>query len=174
MPNLNVSDDDMPRMPVRPMMPGDSGGGFKKILIVVVVIAVLGGGGYYLYTTFIAKKPAPPPVVVIPPVQEMDTAPLPEVQPPKPEPPPEPTMKPMGTGNYTVVIHSFLSKSMADEEAARWTSAGFPAMVTEKDVGGSMWYRVSVGRYETEQMASRAGREMEPMLENGYWVVRLQ
>lgn len=169
MPNLNMPEGGQP---VQPMMPG-GGGGALKIIIVVVVVVALAGGGYFLYTSGVlpfGKKTPPPPVEVLPP--PMETAP-PEVTPPPDVKPPEPTPT-MGTGNFTVVIYSYLSRKLADDEAGRWTNAGFPAMVREKSVGGTMVYRVSVGRYETRQLASKAGKEIEHMLETGYWVDRLQ
>jgi len=171
MPNLNIPEAGRP---VQPMMPG-GGGGALKIIIVVVVVVVLVAGGYFLYTSGVlpfGKKTSPPPAVVVPPPVET-TVPEPEVTPPPEIKPPQPAPT-MGTGNFTVVIYSYLSRKLADDEAARWTNAGFPAMVTEKSVGGTTVYRVNIGRYETRTLANKAGKEIEHMLETGYWVDRLQ
>lgn len=173
MPNLNMPEGM--RSPVRPMMAG-GGGGMRTTIIILLVVVVLGGGGYFLYTSGMlpfGKKSPPPPVEVVPPAPEI-TLPQPEVAPPPEVKPPEPTPPPMGTGNFTVVIYSYFSRKLAEDEAARWTNAGFPAMVTEKNVGGTTVYRVSIGRYETRKLASNAGKEIEHMLETGYWVDRLQ
>lgn len=189
MPNLNMPGEGGARPPVQPMVPGRDTGGLIKKLIILGVVIILGGGGFFLYQSGLlpfGKKeaaPPPPPAEVIPPPEEMATPPAPgtamtpaaETKPPgesKPSTQP-PSMKPMGKGDFTVVIHSFSSRKIAEDEATRWSNAGFPAMVTEKNVGGSMWYRVAIGRYETRQLAKKAGKEMEHMLESGYWVDRV-
>lgn len=183
MPNLNMPGG---RPAVQPMRGG--GGGLMKYIITLIVLGVLGGGGYYMYKEemipFLQKKapPPPPPVEIVPPAEEI-AAPLPQEILPAPtvnpraatSPPPQSSeMKAMGTGGFTVVIHSFTVRATAEEVAAQWSNAGFPTMVTEKNFGGSTWYCVTVGRYETQQLARKAAREMEHMLETGYWVDRVQ
>lgn len=189
MPNLNMPGEEGTRPPVQPMMPGKDTGGLVKRLAIIIGVVVILGGGFFLYKSgmlpFGKKKstPLPPPAEVVPLPAETTPTPAPTAATPTPEKKPPtglkpaaaPTlMKPMGKGEFTVVIHSFPSRKVAEEAVARWSNAGFPAMVSEKKVGGSMWYRVSIGRYETRQMAKKAGKEMEHMLETGYWVDRVQ
>ena len=192
MPNLNMADAEEPggRPPVQPMMSvGSRGGGFR-IVIILVVVLVLGGGGFYLYKSgkipFLSPKekvsptevvPPPDQTTTLPPTLPPETAPTTKPEPTKVEPKPmkpEPRAQTMGTGNYTVVIASFPSKQTADEEAAHWSSAGFQAIVSEKQMNGDTWYRVCIGRYETRQLATKAAKEMEHMFETGYWINKVQ
>jgi len=80
----------------------------------------------------------------------------------------------MGKGNFTIFIASFQSKKAAEDEAARWSNAGFQSMVNEKSMEGGMRYRVSLGRYETRQEAMKTAKEMEHMFETGFWVDKVQ
>lgn len=191
MPNLNMPGEDVGgRPPVQPMMPGRDTSGIIRIVIIVVVVVLLGGGGFWLYKSgkipFFGKKATPPAEVVVPPPSQ--TPETPPAAPPTPAPPAKPTpavkSKPtpsrpltkemMGKGDFTVIIASFQSRRAAEEEAARWLNAGFQSMVTEKRIDGNTWYRVSLGRYETRQMATKAAKEMEHMFESGYWVDRVR
>ena len=187
MPNLNV--------PVQPMMPYRDTGGVVKKIVIILVIALLGGGGYYLYKSgklpFLKKaEPPPPPVEIFPPP---DASTMKAMTPaPATTPPPSPTadknpmakadsrptamapQPPMGRGDFTIVIASFQEKNTAEEEAARWSSAGFQSMVNEKALKAGTWYRVSLGRYETRQEAMKSAKEMEHMFESGFWIDRVQ
>lgn len=184
MPNLNMPGEEGGRPPVQPMMPKRDMGGLVKIVVIVLVVLAVGVGGFFMYKAgklpFLSKKTPPP--------QQTEVA-LPEqmAPPPAATPPPTPvtttapstkktatSLKPIGTGSFTVSIASFRSKQTANEEASRWTNAGFPAMVTEKRSGSSIWYRVSLGRYETRKTASKAAKDMEHMFETGYWVDRVE
>lgn len=194
MPNLNMPGEGGGRSPVQPMMAGrDGGGGLVKKILTVVVVLIVGAGGYYLYDSgklpFLKKGPPPPTAAELgfPPDQAMQPAAEPEAPPPQAPPPtstpadvkPTPVTKtpplaastqPPATGEFTVVIGSFVDKQLADDEAARWSNAGIPAMVAEKAADGTTWYRLSIGRYETRKLAMEAAKEMEHMFENGYWV----
>ncbi len=201
MPNLNMPDSEGGGRPIQPMMAGRDGGGVAKKIVIVLVILILGGGGYYLYKSgklpFLTKKaePAPPPAVVVPPP---DTSALAATSPTTtttlppaakadkktdmkadkktvaiPDSKPAPKQE-MGKGDFTIFIASFQSKKSAEDEAARWSNAGFQSMVNEKGTQGGMRYRVSLGRYETRQEAMKAAKEMEHMFETGFWVDKVQ
>lgn len=202
MANLNMPGGVGGHPPVQPMMPGRDTGGLIRKIVLVIVLLLLCGGGYYGYTLykagkiqipFIGKKDAqtlPPTEVIPPPDQAMEIPPeastatpttTPAPTPPpksnlevKPETVPPSAMQPMGKGDFTVVVGSYQSKKAAEEEAARWSNAGYQGTVTEKYVGGGAWYRVSLGRYETRKMALKAAKEMKSKLEGGYWVDRVR
>jgi len=179
MPNLNMPGEGGAR-PVQPMMPKREMGGIIRILVIVVVVIGLGGGGFYLYKPgklpFLSKKTQlPPPAAEVAPPQPEQMAPPPvTTAPPVEQPKPQPAKQEMGKGSFTVIIGAFHSKQTAEEEVGRWSNAGYPAMVTESGAGESMWYRVSLGRYETRRLAMKAGKEMEHMFEMGYWVDKVQ
>ena len=184
MPNLNMPGEGGARPPVQPMMPKRDMGGIVKMLVIVIVLVGLGGGGFYLYNSgklpFVSKKTSlPPPATEVAPPQPEQAPPAPTtaaVTPPveKAKTPATPAKLEMGKGSFTVVIGSFQTKKKAEEELARWANAGYPAMVSEKRSGESMWYRVSLGRYETRKTAMKAGKDMEHMFEMGYWVDRVE
>ena len=182
MPNLNMPGEGGARPPVQPMMPKKDMGGIVRILVIVLVVLGLGGGGFYLYKSgklpFLSKKTVPPPPAteVVPPQPEaMAPAPQPTVKPPEPtKTPATPVKQEMGKGSFTLIVGAYHSKKTADDEAARWTNAGYAAMVSEKRSGASTWYRVGLGRYETKKTAMKAGKEMEQMFEMGYWVDKVE
>jgi cell division protein FtsN len=66
-----------------------------------------------------------------------------------------------------------MTPSKANEEVSRLSTAGFDAFVEDGTVGGEKWYRVRVGRYNTEKEAATAASRLQLMLENGIWVARV-
>jgi cell division septation protein DedD len=120
-----------------------------------------------------AGETAPPAAEVVPP----PAAATPEVTTPaRTEPATKPARvvpPPSGTGNYTVQVSSWASRGKADSEVGRLAAAGFGAFVEEGMVGGQTWYRVRVGRYETEKEAAQAAKSMQPGLETDLWVARV-
>ncbi len=193
MPNLNMPGQGGGRMPVQPMMPGRETGGVVKKIVIFLVIALLGGGGYYFYKSgkipFLKKaEPLPPPVEILPPPDTSAMkaiAPIPTTTPPPPtdkkatsksdsKTTATPTQPAMGKGDFTIVIGSFHDKIAAEEEAARWSSAGFQSLVYEKVSGGGTWYRLSLGRYETRREAAKTAKDMEHMFESGFWIDKVQ
>lgn len=79
-------------------------------------------------------------------------------------------LPPIGTGNFSVQVSSWETQAKANEEAARLTSAGFPAYVTEGDVEGERWFRVRVGRYATMAEAQAALRQLSQVAETEPWI----
>lgn len=77
-------------------------------------------------------------------------------------------------GRYSVQVSSWWSEQKAKIEADILTRAGFPAFVEKANVGGGeRRFRVYVGRYDSDKEARGSAEKMAHMLEDGYWVVRL-
>ncbi len=83
------------------------------------------------------------------------------------------TLPPSGSGDYTVQISSWMSRSKADNEAAKLSTAGYEAFVEDAMVFGSTWYRVRVGRYASLQDAQQAASQLQGMMEGMLWVGRV-
>lgn len=103
------------------------------------------------------------------------TQPHGETAAPKPhrEPAPTFTPPPSGSGNYTVQVSSWLSKSMAEKEASRLSSAGMSAFVEDAVIAGENWYRVRIGRYGSSREAKDAASQLSHSLEGRIWVARI-
>ncbi len=78
-----------------------------------------------------------------------------------------------GSGQYTVQVSSWATRSKAEAEVGKLTRAGLDAFVTEASVAGETKYRVRVGRYSTEKDAATAATQLSNILENGIWVARI-
>jgi len=89
------------------------------------------------------------------------------------EPAPTFNPPPSGSGNYTVQVSSWLSKSMAEKEASRLSSAGMSAFVEDAVIAGENWYRVRVGRYGSSKEAKDAASQLSHSLEGRIWVARI-
>ena len=72
-------------------------------------------------------------------------------------------------GNYTIYIGRHRTRSIADEEAMRWTDAGYQSFVTVADG----WYRVSIGVFERKTDAIPVIEKLSDGFEGGYWVSAL-
>jgi len=82
-------------------------------------------------------------------------------------------LPPSGSGDYTVQVSSWMSRSKADDEAARLSTAGYDAFVEDANVFGSTWYRVRVGRYGSLRDAQQAASQLQAMMEGMLWVGRV-
>jgi hypothetical protein len=89
------------------------------------------------------------------------------------EPAPTFSPPPSGSGNYTVQVSSWLSKSMAEKEASRLSAAGMSAFVEDAVIAGENWYRVRVGRYGSSREAKDAASQLSQSLEGRIWVARI-
>jgi cell division protein FtsN/nucleoid DNA-binding protein len=114
-------------------------------------------------TTSQQAAPEQTPAITPPSQTHTATAPAPAVA---------PSAAPTGPGRFTIQVSSWASKSKADAEAARLSSAGYGSYVEEGLVGGTTWYRVRVGRYATEMEAKEAIAKMQPGVETDLWVAR--
>jgi hypothetical protein len=103
-----------------------------------------------------------------PPSQSTAQSPTRQLQPTRPTV----TIPTSGSGDFTVQVSSWMSRSKADEEAAKLTSSGYTAFVEEASVGGEVWYRVRVGHYATEGEAKEAASQLQQMMEGTIWVAK--
>ncbi len=157
---------------------GKGPGPLVQVLIAVLILGLLTLALHYFGVITLwgpgkteqAAMPEPLPPVI---QEEMpiDTA----APPPTPTPVPvkKPERPPMGTGDYTVQVSAWQSRSKADREVARLTDAQLDAFVEEGTVEGDRWYRVRVGRYQTQSEATDAAARLGQVLENGAWVTKV-
>lgn len=110
-----------------------------------------------------------------PATQPEATQPHTQTTSPKPsrEPAPTFTPPPSGSGSYTVQVSSWISKSMAEKEASRLSSAGMSAFVEDAVIAGENWYRVRVGRYGSSKEAKDAASQLSQSLEGHIWVAKI-
>ncbi|MEW6509353.1 MAG: SPOR domain-containing protein [Bacteroidota bacterium] len=101
------------------------------------------------------------------------SAPPTSVTPQRREPAPMFTPPPSGSGNYTVQVSSWTSKSLAEREASRLSAAGMSAFVEDAVIAGENWYRVRVGRYGTSREAKDAAQQLSRSMEGRIWVARI-
>ncbi|MCK5571617.1 MAG: SPOR domain-containing protein [Bacteroidetes bacterium] len=83
------------------------------------------------------------------------------------------TLPTSGSGDYTVQVSAWMSRTKADNEAAKLSTAGFEAFVEDAMVYGSTWYRVRVGRYASMMDAQQAASQLQSMMEGVVWVGRV-
>ncbi len=84
------------------------------------------------------------------------------------------TTPPAGTGNYTVQVSSWPTRSVADRVVIRLSKSGFDAYVAEGFVKGRKWFRVRVGRYATSADAQAAATKLMSVNENGVWITKVE
>jgi hypothetical protein len=195
-------DSDKPINPPPTLRDVGGGGGGRSILLpILAVVIVLGVAVFalnYFKVIHLWGKKIPKTAEVIPdaalpgetstdqgslpgagaPTAQAEPTPSPALE-PNPEPTTAPVEKPKmsipssGSGNYTIQVSSWASKAKADEEAARFTAAGFAAFVEGAQVGGENWFRVRVGRYATPREARDAAVQLSKMTEEETWVARV-
>ena len=160
----------------------DSGKGPGPLVQVLIALLVIGLLTVALHFFGVIRLwgPAPPEQAAIPepvpvPEQQMpvDTTPAPVTPTPVPVKPPERPVVQSGTGDYTVQVSSWRSRYKANQEVARLSNAQFDAFMEEGSIDGVRWFRVRVGRYQTEGEAGTAAERLHEMLENGAWVTKV-
>ncbi len=198
MPKLNLKDEGMEPEPT-PMDEDTSapppnlrdnaagGGGLSPVLQALIAVLILGAltfglnyfGVVHLWGNKTPKvvEAIPEPEVIPPPVEETPQA-APVTPTPVPIPAPIKSPKPsvpvsVTGGKFTVQVSAWMTPSKANEEVQRLTTAGFDAFVEDASVSGEQWYRVRVGRYDTEREAANAASQLQQMLEDGIWVARV-
>lgn len=141
------------------------------LILALVTLALHFFGVIRLWGPQGTEQAAMPEPVVVPQEMPMDTT----APPPTPTPLPVkgPERPALGSGDYTVQVSSWQSRSKADEEVTRLSNAQFDAFVEEGTVEGDRWYRVRVGRYQTQSDAGAAASRLGQVLENGAWVTRV-
>lgn len=201
MPNLNLKGTNPPLAPgirpgVRPAV-DQASKGIQPVLYVVGGVVVLAVLVFVLNATHVVhlwgKKEAPPVQVQAAATMAPDTQAF--VEPKEMTTAPSGTKKsespqwnssgyasssmpkiPMSTGGkYSVQVSSWTSEQKARIQADVLTRAGFPAFVQKANVPGEgNYYRVYIGRYESQSAAKSSAEKFAQMLESGYWVVRLK
>lgn len=80
--------------------------------------------------------------------------------------------KQKSVGGYAIFIGSYRDKKRAEEEAQRWSEAGFEVGVNEKvfNGGSGKWYRVYIGNFSDREEARRTAMKFADGFEGGYWI----
>ncbi len=173
---------------------GGGGDHTNKILLVAIVVLIVLGvvllnqfGVVNLWGTSDTRV-----TVDLPPLEEEVVDPLPEPREPEftpvpdepeetdvaPEPDPreldEPRQViPAGTGQFTVQVSAWRGRANAERQAQLIREAGKEAFLDETTRNGTTWYRVRIGRYQTYQEAEDAASSFQLLLEDGWWVTRI-
>ncbi len=124
--------------------------------------------------------PSPGNTATQPPATQTPVKPSPDAGVSKPKPPaqtpgettPKLSIPTTGSGQFTVQVSSWSTRSKAEAEVNKLTRAGLTAFVADAMVAGEKKYRVRVGHYATEQEAAAAAAQLSEMLENGIWVAK--
>jgi cell division protein FtsN len=80
------------------------------------------------------------------------------------------------SGNFAVQVQSWRSKEKADQELSEWKDRGFDnAFVVQfgDEETGDVWYRVRIGRVETEEMAENLQDKLADEYDAQSWISRL-
>lgn len=78
------------------------------------------------------------------------------------------------TGPWTLVVTSRRSRPAAEEVADEYVGRFDSVEVVAGTVGNTTWYRVTVGRYDSQTAAERALDEHSSLLPSDAWVHRLR
>lgn len=76
------------------------------------------------------------------------------------------------TGGYSIFIGSFRDRKRAEEEAQRWSDAGFEVAISEKSFNSrsGKWYRVHIGNFSDREEARKLALKLADAFEGGYWI----
>jgi hypothetical protein len=157
--------------------PDKGPGPLVQVLIALVILALLTLALHFfgvirLWGPEVPEQAAMPEPVQVPEQVPADTAEIPPTPTPVPVQPERPPVR-TGSGDFTVQVSSWHSRSKANEEVSRLTNAQLDAFVEEGMVDGEQWFRVRVGRYQTQSEAGEAAARLGQILENGAWVTRV-
>jgi septal ring-binding cell division protein DamX len=155
---------------------GKGPGPLMQVLIALLILGLL-TLALHFFGVIRLWGPAVPEQAAMPepePIPEQQ-APVDTAMVPTPTPVPVKPERPVssGTGDYTVQVSAWHSRSKADGEVARLANAQLDAFVEEGFVEGERWFRVRVGRYETQSEAGAAAERLSQILENGVWATRV-
>ncbi len=174
----------------------------SPLLMILVILVVLASGVFalnYFKVIHLWGKRAPKTVEMLPEPSSMPapaaaeqqpagSTPVPDASTPVPDASfpassttatPAPATKPKvvvpvsGSGLYTVQVSSWTERARADAQAARLTQAGFSAFVEDAAVSGETWYRVRVGRFDTQKEAEQVAAQLQPVVEEVVWVAKV-
>jgi len=94
------------------------------------------------------------------------TAPI-EIRPPKPE-------LSATTDGYVINLGSYADNEFALMMADTYQKRGYPALVRSVEVKGRIYYRLSVGPYQTTDQAKETGERLKQEYGAEYWIGRSQ
>lgn len=80
-------------------------------------------------------------------------------------------------GNYAVQVQSWRSREKAEQELREWQSEGYDnAYVVQygSENTGNVWYRVRIGRVDTEEMAKSLQDELLQEHNTQSWISRVE
>jgi cell division protein FtsN len=183
MPKFNLKDEGTQGETAGPATPpptlheqesGKGPGPLMQVLIALLILAIL-TLALHFFGVIRLWGPEVPEQAAMPepePIQEQipaDTA----APPPTPTPVPVKPERPVATGDFTVQVSSWRSRGKADEELVRLSNAQLDAFIEEGFVEGERWFRVRVGRYQSQAEAEEAAARLGQILENGAWVTKV-
>lgn len=171
---------------------GGGGGGISPVVLVLLVLVLLAAAVFalnYFNVIHLWGKKAPvvtetlpepdfaPPAETTPATPPpAENLPLPESTPPAATAAPEPapsrdlSIVPAGSGKFTIQFSAWTSRAKAEDQAARFVAGGYEAFVDQAAAGGTTWYRVRVGRFDTRAQAREMLAKLQDMTEDDVWV----
>jgi nucleoid DNA-binding protein len=147
-------------------------GVLAQVLIALLILGLLTLALHFFGVIKLWGPDAPEQAAMPEPVATPEPVPTQTAEPVTPTP--VPVKKPeMGSGDYTVQVSSWQSRGKAEEEVNRLSNAQLSAFVEEGTVDGERWFRVRVGRYQTQADAGEAAARLDQLLEGGTWVTKV-
>ena len=111
------------------------------------------------------SRPDSTPMIELAPTATA-TAPI-EIRPPKPE-------LSATTDGYVINLGSYADNEFALMMADTYQKRGYPALVRSVEVKGRIYYRLSVGPYQTTDQAKETGERLKQEYGAEYWIGRSQ
>lgn len=81
---------------------------------------------------------------------------------------------PEGNDGYTLVLFSLRNEENAQRQEAVLKEEGFRTIVVEVDMDGEVYWRVSIGQFETIREAQRSAEELDEQYRNNHFIKRIQ
>lgn len=77
-------------------------------------------------------------------------------------------------GGYTIVVHSLQSLRKAENNQQILREAGFRSLVSKAEVGGTTYYRVGIGQFETISDAQQALKKIPERYQKDNFIKRIR
>lgn len=77
-------------------------------------------------------------------------------------------------GGYTIVVHSLRSMRVAENSKQDLQEAGFRALINKAEVGGTTYYRVGIGQFQTVDDAQQAARQLPERYRETNFIKRIR
>lgn len=75
---------------------------------------------------------------------------------------------------YTIVLHSLRSMRKAEKNRSLLEEEGYRALINQAVVGGTTYYRVGVGQFQTVEAAQKAAQTLPPHYKNDHFIKRIK